>query len=137
MDYVLQDSLQKSHLISRPTATPLSPTHESYYATIGNKLITELEANTLYEGSWEALSDFVNPKAHHVCRNFEDRTNADVLWVRFSNCIFLYNESIAPGFENYIENIDKTTNVFLDSHHQYDDKFFFFGEQPGHTYFYA
>ena len=85
IDYVLQDSLQKSHLIPRPTATPLSPTQENYYATLGNILITELEANILYEGSWEALSDFVNPKAPHVCRNFEDRTNADVLWVRFSN----------------------------------------------------
>jgi hypothetical protein len=137
MDYVLRDSLQKSHLILRPTATPLSPTQESHYATLGNKLITELEANTLYEGSWEALSDFVNPKAPHVCRNFEDRTNADVLWVRFSNCTYLNDESMASGFENYIENIDKNKNVFLESRHQYDDKFFFFGEQPGHTYFYA
>ena len=137
MDYVLQDSLQKSRLIPRPTTTPLSPTQESYYASLGNKLISELEANILYEGSWEALSDFINPKAPHVCRNFEDRTNADVLWVGFSNCIYLNDESMASGFENYIENIDKTTNVFLESHHQYDDKFFLFGEQPGHTYFYA
>ena len=137
MDYVLQDSLQKSHLIPRPTATPLSSKQEGYYVALGNKLITELEANTLYEGSWEALSDFVNPKAPHVCRNFEDRTNADVFWVRFGNCIYLYDESLASEFENYIENLDKTTNVFLESHHQYDDKFFLFGEQPGHTSFYA
>ncbi len=137
MDHALRDSLQKSRLIPRPTPTPLSRTQESLFSALGDQLITEPEANILYEGSWEALNDFVSSRSSQVCRRFEDRTNADVLWVRFSNCIYIYDDSTAAGFEDYVENIDRNIFVFLESRHRYDDATFFLGEQPGHTFFYA
>jgi hypothetical protein len=134
MDYVLQDSLQKSRLIPRSTATPLSPTQEGFFATLGDKLITELEANTLYEGSWEALGDFIDPNNPMVCRDFEDRTNADVLWVSFSNCINLHYPEF--NFEDFANSYkEKPENVFLESSHHYNDKFFLYGQFKGHTYF--
>jgi len=136
MDYVLKDSLQKSHLIPRPTATPLSPTQESFYTSLGNKLISELEANTLYEGSWETLSDFIDPENPMVCRDFEDRTNADVLWVGFSDCIILHHPNF--NFDGFTEGIKKETeNIVLKSSHQYENQFFLYGKFKGHTYFYA
>lgn len=135
INYVLQNGLEKSRLIPRPTATPLSPTQESLYATSGENLITETEASTLYGGTWEALGDFVDPKDPMVCRDFEDRTNADVLWVRFSNCIFLHHPDF--NFDDFAEGYKKPDNVFLESSHQYDDKFFLYGKFDGHTYFHA
>ena len=77
INYVLQNGLEKSRLTPRPTATSLSPTQESFYAPLAENLITESEASTLYEGTWEALGDYVDPKDPYVCRDFEDRTNAD------------------------------------------------------------
>jgi len=137
IDYALRNMLEKSRLIPRPTATPLSPTQENYYATLSQYLITEFEASEFYGGTWEALGDFVSSKAPQVCRDFEDRTNADVLWVSFSNCIYSYNETIASDFDNFVERFDQSRYVLLESRHRYDDKFFFYGKQDGHTYFYA
>jgi len=136
IDYMFQNMLEKSRLIPRPTATPVSPTQESFYARLNKNLITESEASTLYGGTWEALGDYVDSKDPYVCRDFEDRTNADVLWVRFSNCIFLYNAS-KFNFEKFVESYKKPDNVFLESRHQYDDKFFLYGKFDGHTYFHA
>lgn len=136
INYVLQNGLEKSRLTPRPTATSLSPTQESFYAPLAENLITESEASTLYEGTWEALGDYVDPKDPYVCRDFEDRTNADVLWVRFSNCIFLYDASTF-NFEEFVEGFKQPDNVFLESGHQYDDKFSVFGNFDGHTYFHA
>jgi hypothetical protein len=136
INYALQNMLEKSHLISLPTATPLAPTQESFYTTFGNKLITELEASTLYEGTWEALGDYVDVKDPYVCRDFEDRTNADVLWVRFSDCILLHHPNF--NFDGFAEGIKKKSeNVILKSSHQYDNKFILYGQLKGHTHFYA
>jgi hypothetical protein len=136
INYALQNMLQKSHLVPRPTATPLSPTQESSYATFGNKLVTELEANNLYEGSWEALGDFVDPENPMVCRDFEDRTNADVLWVSFSDCILLHHPDF--NFVGFAEGIQKKSeNVILKSSHQSDKQFILYGQFRGHSYFYA
>jgi len=136
IDYVLQNMLEKSRLIPRPTATPLSPTQESFYATLGNKLITELEASTLYEGTWESLGDFVDPENPMVCRDFEDRTNADVLWVFFSDCIILHHPDF--NFDGLADGIKKKSeNVVLKSSHQYENQFILYGQLQGHTYFYA
>ena len=136
INYALQNMLGKSHLVALPTATPLSPTQESFYATLGNKLITELEASTLYEGTWEALGDFIDPENPMACRDFEDRTNADVLWVSFSDCIILHHPNF--NFDGFSEGIkNKSENVILKSSHQYDDQFILYGQFKGHTYFYA
>lgn len=135
IDYALKNMLEKSRIVPRPTATPLSPTQESFQITLGNKLITELEGSTLYEGTWEALGDFIDPENPMVCRDFEDRTNADVLWVGFSNCIILHHPNF--NFDDFVESKKETENVFLESSHQYDNKFFLYGQSKGHTYFHA
>jgi len=135
INYALANMLEKAHLTPRPTATPLSPTQEGFQATLSNKLITELEASTLYEGTWEALGDFIDSENPMVCRDFEDRTNADVLWVGFSNCIILHHPNF--NFDDFVESKKESENVFLESNHQYDDKFFLYGQFNGHTYFHA
>jgi hypothetical protein len=136
INYALKNMLEKSHLIPLPTATPLSPTQESFYASLGNKLITELEANTMYEGTWEALGDFVDPKNPMACRDFEDRTNADVLWVSFSDCIILHHPDF--NFDGFAEGIkQEPKNVILESSHEYNNQFILYGQFKGHTYFYA
>jgi hypothetical protein len=134
IDYVLRDTLQKSRIIPRPTATPLSPTQESFYGSLVVNLITESEASALYGGTWEATGDFVSPRQIHVCHNFEDRTNADVLWVAFSNCIFMRQGST---FEQILEDYKEPGDVPLTSSYIYDDNFALFGYQKGHTKFYA
>jgi hypothetical protein len=99
-------------------------------------LITELEAGTLYEGTWEALGDFIDPENPMACRDFEDRTNADVLWVSFSDCIILHHPNF--NFDEFAEGIKKKSeNVILKSSHQYDNQFILYGQFKGHTYFYA
>jgi hypothetical protein len=136
INYALQNMLEKSHLVPLPTATPLSPTQESSYVTLGHKLITELEASTLYEGNWEALGDFIDPENPMVCRDFEDRTNADVLWVYFSDCIILHHPDF--NFDGFAEGIKRESeNVVLKSSHQSDNPFIVYGQFKGHTYFYA
>jgi hypothetical protein len=134
IDYVLQNGLEKSRLIPRPTATPLSPTQESFYVPLAANLITELEASALYGSTWESLEDFVSPKSTQVCRYFEDRTNADVFWVRFSNCVYEFKDST---FEEIVNRYKQPGDVLLESSHQYSDKFVLYGYQDGHTYFYA
>lgn len=134
MDYVLQNMLERSRLVPRPTATPLSPTQESFYAPFAANLITESEASLSYGSTWESLGDFVSPKRTQVCRDFEDRTNADVFWVKFSNCIFLFKSST---FEEVVDDFKQPDDVLLKSRHLYDDEFVLYGYQDGHTYFYA
>jgi len=135
IDYALKNMLEKSRLITRPTATPLSPTQEKYHATLAQNLISEIEASTLYAGTWEAIGDFVDSEGTYICRDFEDRTNADVMWVQFSNCI----QTIQPDFEldNFVSNFMEPDDVILESRHQYDDKLILIAYQSGHTFFNA
>lgn len=135
IEYALKNMLEKSRLIPRPTATPLSPMQESFYPALSKNLITESEASNLYGGTWEILEDYVDSKDPMVCRHFEDRTNADVLWVYFSNCVYLYGPQFS--FDGFVESKKKPDNVFLDSHHQYDEHFLLYGQFDGHTYFHA
>lgn len=119
MDYVLQNMLEKSRLIPLPTSTPLSPTQEGFYTRLGEKLITESEASTLYGKTWESVGDFVDPENPMVCRDFESRNNADDLWVKFSNCILLPHPDLK--FDDFAKQYEKPDNIFLESSHQYDD----------------
>lgn len=134
IEYALKNMLEKSRLIPRPTALPLSPTQESFYLALSKNLITESEASKLYGGTWEILEDYVD-KDPMVCRHFEVRTNADVLWVYFSNCVYLYGSKFS--FDGFVESKKKLDNVFLDSRHQYDDRFLIYGQFDGHTYFHV
>lgn len=128
MDYILQNMLEKSRLVTRPTATPLSPTQESFYTTLGENLITEVEASTLHGDTWEALGDYIDPKNPMVCRDFESRTNADVLWVKFSNCIFLHHPDLK--FDDFAKGYKKPDNIFLESSHRYEDEFLLYYKFP-------
>jgi hypothetical protein len=132
IDYVLQNGLEKSHILSRPTATPLSLTQESFYTILAEKLITESEASVLYGSTWEAMGDRASTKRNQVCRLFEDRTNADVLWVGMKNCV--YSAKDFP-FEKISDNYQQPGDTILESQHKYDDSFAIYGYQSGHTYF--
>ena len=134
IDYVLQNSLEKSRLIPRPTATPLSPSQNDIYDSLAANLITEPEASVLYGSTWEALGDIVSSERMQVCRDFEDRTNADVLWVRFGNCIFSVKES---SFDKIVDDYKQSGDMLLESRNKYDDQFVVYGYQDGHTYYYA
>jgi hypothetical protein len=147
IDYVLENGLQKSRLIPSPTATPLSPTQASLYDDLALKLITEEESNKIYtatwvgeaegsiDGTWEALGDSVSSKIPKICRDFEDRTNVDVLWVGFSNCVYKFKDP--SYFEKIVEDYKKPGDVLLESRHPYQERFVIYGYQDGHTYFYA
>jgi hypothetical protein len=132
IDYVLQRGLEKSHVIPPSTATPLSPTQQSFYPTLAEKLITENEASVLYGSTWEAIGDKASTKRRQVCRIFEDRTNADVLWVGLENCVYAIKDFPFEKISGYYEQPGDTV---LTSRHQYDDRFVIYGYQSGHTYF--
>jgi hypothetical protein len=145
LDYVLRNALEKSHLVPRPTATPLSPSQKSYYVSFVEKLISEAEASALYnailmggidtgpiDGTWEALQERVASKRQQVCRDFEDRTNLDVRWVSFSNCVFSAQDF---PFEDIPDYYKQEGDVVLETQRTYDDKFVLYGYNDGHTYF--
>jgi len=135
IDFALRDSLQRSRVIPGPSPTPLSPKQQTFYDSLSPKLITEQEANALYSGTWELLGDWVYDTRVSMCRDFEDRTNADVLWVRLANCVFY--EGTDFNFEDIDELFYGTDVVILESRHEYDDKFTLLGLGGGHTYFHG
>ncbi len=128
LDYILQSMLEKSRFIPTPAATALSPTQEGFQAALSENLITETEASTLYGSPWEAIGDFVDPENPMVCRDFEGRTNEDVLWVRFSNCAFLHHPDFS--FDGFARGYEKPENTFLQSRNQYDDQYFIYYKFP-------
>jgi hypothetical protein len=144
IDYVLQNSLQKSRLIPRPTATPLSPNQASFYDDLAAKLITDEEASILYsatwigeaegsiDGTWEALGDNVRSDRTQVCRVFEDRTNVDVRWVQFQNCIFVTKEI---PFESIADYYKQPGDIVLVSSHKFEGDYALYGYNDGRTFF--
>jgi len=145
LDYVLQNSLEKSHRLPRATPTPLSPSQESFYVSFVEKLISESEASALYnailmggietgpiDGTWETLGERVASKRQQVCRDFEDRTNLDVRWLTFSNCIFSAKDF---PFEKIADYYKQEGDVVLESQHVYDDQFVLYSYNDGSTYF--
>ncbi len=133
INYVLQDSLQKSRILPRPTPTPLPPNQESFYNSVVAKLITESQANMYHAWetyAWEALGDDASTKRERVCRMFEDRTNEDILWVGFVNCVHSIKDMAFEDIAYYYQ-----YDVLLESRHEYDNKFVLYGWQDGHTFF--
>ena len=132
MDYVLQDSLHKSHLIPRPTATPLASNQQVFYDNIASKLISETQASEIYmatwvgemegsiDGTWESLGDRVLSNRTQVCRIFEDRTNADVLWVSFENCVVAANEF---PFDSFSQFCTEPGDAVMESKYEYQGDF--------------
>ncbi len=133
IDYVLQNGLQKSRILPQPTSTPLSATQEILYASLAKKLITELEASKMYGGTWESLGDRVSNEGTRVCRDFEDRTNADVRWVSFKNCAYVVDKD--HTFQSFVDFYQQRGYVVLNSRHKFNDKYALFVIQDGHTFF--
>jgi hypothetical protein len=143
MSFVLENSLQKSHLIASPTPTALSPFQVGYYDEFAKKLITDTEASAIYlatwmgeaegsiDGTWEALGDHAASKRKQVCRMFEDRTNADVRWVKFDNCVFAAKDFPFAGIAEYYKQPGDTV---LESTHTYNNQFVVYGYNDGHTF---
>lgn len=143
MDYTLENSLQKAHMIASPTPTPLSPVQVGYYDGFAKKLITNTEASDIYlatwmgeaegslDGTWEAIGDHTASKRQQVCRGFEDRTNADVRWVKFSNCVFATKDFTFEGIAQYYKQPGDTA---LKSTHTYNNQFVVYGYNDGHTF---
>ena len=132
MDYALLNSMQKSKVVPAPSPTPMSAKQQSNYNEIGDHLISEMEANELYGGRWEFLGD--NVREYGVCREFEDRTNADVLWVAFANCV----DTTESG-----TTMQEVTDHFLEpgdarpESHYAADNYFVYGYGEGHLYYNA
>ncbi len=132
IDYALRDSLQKSHLIASPIATPIPQAQQKFYDVAAPLLITLPQANSLYGGTWDILGDRTSTQRVRVCRDFEDRTNADVLWVGFMNCVFSAQDFPFEEIAQYYKNPGDAT---LESSHTYDGQFALYAYQDGHTYF--
>ena len=135
MDYVLKNGLEKSHILPPPTATALSPAQEKFYVALSEKLIAESEASALYGSTWESLGDNVSNESTKVCRYFEDRTNADVRWVGFKNCVYLADKD--HTMESFADFYEQRGYVVLQSRYKYNDQFMLYAIQDGHTYFHA
>jgi hypothetical protein len=130
IDYVLENTMQKSRAIPGPTPTPLSSNQQEVNDYLGRLLIEDLEAG---EG-WEAIYDNVSEGYVQICRIFELRVNADVYWVGFTNCIFDPPE----GFE--IEDVAgfySDDSIILESAHSYEGDFVIYGFSTGHIYYEA
>gem|GEM_PF-2712191 len=141
MNFLLQDSLQKAKFFPRPAPTPLSPSEDRTYQELGDIILTTEEANALYQvplmgfgtlidGRWTAIGDVVAAEPQIVCRDFEDRTNADVQWVSFTNCVIEFDDT---QFENYINSIKDEESITLTSQYQYEGDLRIFGYQEGHS----
>jgi hypothetical protein len=132
IDYALLDSMQKSKVVPQPSPTPMSPEQQNNYDENKGFLITESEANELYYGSWELLDDYV--WEYNICREFEDRTNADVLWVNFVNCVY----TVAPGtsMQAIRDHFLEPDDVIPESRYV-TDNYFVYGYGNGHLYYNA
>jgi hypothetical protein len=125
---VIQVSLKKSRAVPLPTPTPLSPQLQTSFDKLNGTLISEEEAMQFYDGRWESLEDYV--ASDYMCRRFEDRTNDDVLWVSFSNCIIDQDSDV-------VDQLFPTGAVPLESSHAYDTEFVLWGGKAsnGHSIF--
>jgi len=132
MDYVLLAGMQKSKIAPAPSPTPMSPEQQSNYDENSEFLITENEANELYYGRWELLDDYV--WEYSICREFQDRTNADVLWVSFVNCVY----TVAPGttMQAVRDHFLEPDDVLPESRYAADN-YFVYGYGNGHLYYNA
>lgn len=132
MDYTLLDSLQKSKVAPKPSPTPMSPEQQSNYEDNSDFLIKESKANELYSGRWEFLGDHVWKNS--ICREFEDRTNADVLSVGFVNCVY----AVRPGtsMQVVIDHFTEPDDALPESRYAADN-YFVYGYGNGHIYYNA
>jgi len=125
-----------------PEPTPMAVGQQELYEQIGHWLVTESEANGFYlgasdmwgdpfDGTWVSLGDDVDAQRGWVCREFDDRSNADAPLVAFFNCVF----DVGPDYD-----LDKTLEnrpnaVVLESAFDYPDHSIIYGRDlnSGHT----
>jgi hypothetical protein len=145
INYVLKSMLERSHLIARPAATPLAADQSAFYEDLAARLITDAEASKIYmatwigeaegsvDGTWESLGDRVGTDGDvSICRLFEDRTNVDVRWVEFRNCIFAADQF---SFDELPDFYNQPGDLLLTSSHEYEGDFALYGYSDGHTFF--
>ncbi|NOR89347.1 MAG: hypothetical protein GQ524_03745 [Anaerolineales bacterium] len=124
-----------------PEPTPMAVGQQELYEQIGHWLVTESEANEFYQGAsdmwgdpfdgtWVSLGDDVDTQRGSVCREFEDRTNADAPLVGFFNCVYF----VGPDYDldKILEN--RPNAVVLESAFEYPDQSLIYGyDMGGHT----
>ena len=132
MDYVLLSSMQKSKVVPRPSPTPMSSAQQQTYDIYGKFLLAESEADELYAGRLEFLGDHV--WKYSMCREFQDRTNADVLWVSFANCVYTVE---ADTSMQEIRDFFLEPNDALPKSRYTADNYFVYGYGNGHLYYNA
>ena len=132
MDYVLLSSMQKSKIAPRPSPTPISSAQQRTYDNYGDLLLTESEADDLYAGRLELLGDHV--WKYSMCHEFQDRTNADVLWVSIANCV--YTVEVDTSMQEVRDFFIKPNDAQPESRYTADN-YFVIGYGNGHLYYNA
>lgn len=125
-----------------PEPTPMAVGQQELHEQIRHWLVTELEANEFYlgasdmwgdpfDGTWVSLGDDVDAQRGSVCREFEDRTNADAPLVTFLNCV--YDVGLDYDLDKILEN--RPNAVVLESAFDYPDHSIIYGRDlnNGHT----
>ena len=142
---VLEIMLEKAYTFGiHPEPTPMAANEQRVYDQVSGWLVTEEEANSLYQdahdmfgdlfdGTWFLLGDWVNleDSQNPACRKFVDHSNADAPLLQFINCV----HRIDPGFTfDGLRNYFKTA-VILESEYDYPEKSIIFGYDlsTGHT----
>ncbi len=132
MDYVLLAGMQKSRIAPAPSPMPMSPEQQSNYDDHSDLLISEEEADALYPGRLEHLGDYATK--YRICREFEDRTNADVLWVSMTNCVQVTAPDVT--MEEIKEFYTQEDDVFPNSKYAAEN-YLVFGYWQGHIHYSA
>jgi hypothetical protein len=121
-----------------PEATPMAVNQQNLYQQNSHWLITESEANELYQGAsdmwgdpmdgtWLSLGFDVDSERGSICRKFSDRTNADAPLLRFFNCV--YHVGSDYSLDKILE--DRPGVVVLESDYGYPLNSLIYGRDPG------
>jgi hypothetical protein len=125
-----------------PEPTPMAGKQQLLYNRVADWLVTEAQANELYQGAsdmwgdpfdgtWAMLGDHVDGQREYVCREFQDRSNADAPLAAFLNCVY----DVGPDYDldQILEN--RPDAVVLESVFEYSDQSIIYGyiNQYGHT----
>ena len=129
MDYVLLSSLQKSQIAFAPSPTPMAPEQQENYANNSTFLISRSEMSELYPGKFAHIGDHVGE--YTICREFGDRTNADVLWVSMINCLYVIESDIT--MDDVKEFFIREGDVLPESKYAAEN-YFVFSYEDGHLY---
>lgn len=142
LNAVLEIELAKISAIENPLEpTPMAVNQRVLYDEISDWLVSESDVNVFYQGApdmfgdsfdgtWASLGDNVNAQQSSVCREFEDRSNADAPLVAFFNCVY-----VKPGYELESLQAGFPNSTVLESTFDYPEQSIIYGHglQNGHT----